>query len=454
MRTPPRSVRPAPSRQRGAVALVFGLALVLLLAAGGLVLDLGHLYVLKSELQNATDSAALAGAKEIDLTAAGITKALAKAKAFAAANNYNFNTSVALSDGDVLFGASPDGPWVGATEAQASPAFKTFIKVASGDKTVPTYLMKVAGIASMTANASAVAGRFVVDITPLGICAPSPTVASSALAVGATGESELVEWGFRRGVSYDLTKMGPIAGPADPMLLNPVDSPPTACNMSHSSANFTAPFLCQGNSAIISAVGAEVYANTGVSATPVERAINSRFDDFPSSSACSPVTAPPDTNIQSYNYNLPNGTGLWSYARAVRAIASGGDFTAGSAFLVSDWTDLYGPGVPAVRASAAAAYPAGAGATPYAQTVAPWYLNGGTVHAPGAKRRVLNLAIVDCAALTSNSMSCKKVPTVGIGRFFLQRPAVLNGPPAGINVTLEFAGLIEPVPNSEIKLYK
>ncbi|UUZ47585.1 pilus assembly protein [Massilia sp. B-10] len=49
-----------PRRQRGAIALLFGLTLVVLLAMHGLVLDLGHLYVLKSELQNGADAAALA----------------------------------------------------------------------------------------------------------------------------------------------------------------------------------------------------------------------------------------------------------------------------------------------------------------------------------------------------------------------------------------------------------
>ena len=46
--------------QRGAVAIIVGLTLAVLIGFAGLALDLGRLYVNKSELQNAADSCALA----------------------------------------------------------------------------------------------------------------------------------------------------------------------------------------------------------------------------------------------------------------------------------------------------------------------------------------------------------------------------------------------------------
>lgn len=53
------------TRQRGAVAIIMGLMIVVLVGFIGLALDLGKLYVAKSELQNGADSCALAAARDL-----------------------------------------------------------------------------------------------------------------------------------------------------------------------------------------------------------------------------------------------------------------------------------------------------------------------------------------------------------------------------------------------------
>lgn len=53
------------ARQRGAVAIIMGLMIVVLVGFIGLALDLGKLYVAKSELQNSADSCALAAARDL-----------------------------------------------------------------------------------------------------------------------------------------------------------------------------------------------------------------------------------------------------------------------------------------------------------------------------------------------------------------------------------------------------
>jgi hypothetical protein len=471
---------PPRQRQRGTIAILFGLTLLVLLAAGGLVLDLGHLYILKSELQNAADSAALAGAKELNLSSAGITSAAAQAVLFAGKNKYDFSQALTITDANITFGSTPDGPWFTVGQAQASPAGKTFIRVQSGSKVVATYLMRALNIDTVATNGTAVAGRFVVDITPIGVCAVDPVNRTSVKPTGGVGtvENELVEFGFRRGLTYDLLQMSNIGGSADPMLINPVDSPPTACAMTHSNANFTAPFLCQGNSAVTNNA-TEIYANTGVSAGPVEKAINSRYGDYTGSS-CQPATAPPDTNIHEFRYEdlgggsprnwmtpaqikqsqpFDSSTGkpavpgtattwgvMWSYSRAVRATGSAPNYNAGTPFEVADWSRLYNGGP-----AASAGYPAGATSSPYGQTSGAYYQTQ-SVNPAAPKRRQLNLALINCATVTSNSMSCKKLPLLGVGRFFLQRRVALSGSSKRFDV--EFAGLIEPVPNAEIKLYR
>ncbi|SDY95939.1 pilus assembly protein TadG-related protein [Nitrosomonas halophila] len=58
--------RPAlPARQQGAVAVIVALSLAGLIGIVGLALDLGKLFVAKSELQNSADACALAAAREL-----------------------------------------------------------------------------------------------------------------------------------------------------------------------------------------------------------------------------------------------------------------------------------------------------------------------------------------------------------------------------------------------------
>jgi len=57
--------RTGPRRQRGVVSVMIGVTIMMLLLMLGLVLDLGHLYIVKTELQNAADSCALSAAREL-----------------------------------------------------------------------------------------------------------------------------------------------------------------------------------------------------------------------------------------------------------------------------------------------------------------------------------------------------------------------------------------------------
>ena len=61
-------------RQRGAVIVTTALVLLFLLGFVGIALDFGHLFVVKTELQTAMDSCALAAAQELDGTASAITR--------------------------------------------------------------------------------------------------------------------------------------------------------------------------------------------------------------------------------------------------------------------------------------------------------------------------------------------------------------------------------------------
>ncbi|AKM01870.1 pilus assembly protein TadE [Burkholderia pyrrocinia] len=90
--------------QHGSVALFFLLFLIPLLSFGALAIDIAWISVVKNELQNAADAAALAGAAK--LTSAGGT-ALNWSQAAAAANNavaLNRAAGAALSTGTITTG--------------------------------------------------------------------------------------------------------------------------------------------------------------------------------------------------------------------------------------------------------------------------------------------------------------------------------------------------------------
>ena len=81
--------------------------MVVFIGLAGLAMDLGMLYNVRTDLQNATDAAALAGAWKLDGSSNGITKAVASAQA--AANKFKFNNNpISLATSDVTFSAVRD----------------------------------------------------------------------------------------------------------------------------------------------------------------------------------------------------------------------------------------------------------------------------------------------------------------------------------------------------------
>jgi len=521
-------------QQRGAVAVMTGLLLALvLIPLGGLVLDLGHLYITKAELQNGADAAALSAAKDLNNTTAGVIAAIDGGQKIGRKHEYNFATQLDLPESAFTFSSTPDGPWVSATAAKASPAGLSFVKVETGNKTLSTYLMNVAGTANTTTFGTAVAGRFVTLITPIGVCAADPDHRTAKYSYTG-GVTELVEFGFRRGVAYNTFALGSLGGATyDPFLINPVSNGTIPCDTAMAGANKTAPFVCNGNSAVLATGIGTVYTNTGLSAS-IEKALNSRFGDYTGSS-CVPAQAPPDANIKEFkchganpgcvntaanastmppinwmepgadtypnsmaistrlagsakvpNYPFPstspNGPSggtyanfadygpLWAYTRPVHATtdttpAAGDPFSvteAEATRAAADPGKMYGTTAAAsyFDTSAADKYPnptsSNAKDTPYYQSTNGNYWQTPSSPVSGVQgRRVLNLVLVDCrtAPVPSPGASCGKMNAVGIGKFFMLERANLGGG-ANNRLFVEFTGLVEPVPDADVKLYR
>ena len=517
---------PGRGQQRGAVALIVGLLSVLVLfGMMGIAVDLAYLYARKTELQNAADAAALSGAKELNQTPGGVAAAVNAAIATFGANaTANLVDGETISINNIRLGPCPnpddrlplrtpsctfvDASSVDSGE-EAAPL--SFLEVDTGvASTKPVFFMPViGGQDNASAQGYAVAGYYLTQITPIGVCAVEPFPGGvgnpgtrTSKYTYADGTTELLELGFRRGVSYNIIALNPMGSPGVPMLLNPVDMPPAFCDPSHSSADTTAPFVCQGNSAVKTSSGAatRVYVNTGYSAGKIEKALNSRFDNFGggNSSPCDPATSPPDSNVMQYdsdklnnkwwnsppppqkfrqsvaiNNNLPSYVSnfpisgslparpfleygvLWSYSRAYQADGSSPP-KAGSVFAATNenWNKLYNNNVPPATPGDLLNTPNAGTAFPGTST--PYYQSAYEVpppkNPPGkAGRRVLNIVIVDCQPLSGN-LACASADVRGIGKFFLQVEADLTS--GNKRIETEFAGLIDPVASAEIKLYR
>lgn len=467
-------------RQHGAIAIMFALSVFFLIGFMGLALDISQTYDRKTELQNAADAAALAGAKELKGTAAGIDLAVTKAQAIAAAHKFKFGTSVALAAAAITFGDSPDladASWLSISAAKANPSAIFFIKIDTNGADanygrVNTNFMAVLSSALATTNTSgrAVAGRFALSVAPLGVCALNNNAQQALPHPGLP--DELMEFGYRRGMSYDIINVDPLGASANKYLLDPLDIATgpndNGCTPSNNNTPTIQPFLCSGTSNIITSLPGYVFANTGMQA-----ALNAEFNArFNTGGSC---TVPPDANIKQYPANVPPGSGTPSdwmtpapTGQSVKLVGSTPFYLTATpappAATANDWGVLWSynsavqyasPNTPYTTANWPLLYPTTPVPTPSANSYpapSPYGQSGGTFYQKGAgsrDRRVLQVAVIDCNSLQKNG-KCSTLKVLGVGKFFMSVPS--NVPQ---HLDAEFAGLIsEAQLTTEIKLYK
>ena len=418
-------------RQRGAVAVMVGVLIFSLIGLLGIVIDLGHLYVRKAELQNAADAAALAGVRQFNGTAAGIDKAVIAAIAMAAANASDLGkTPVTIAAAQIRFSkTSPNGSWVDAATARADPAQYTFIKVdTSGiaQETRPTWFMPVLNpaLATTTANGMAVAGAPVCDGLPVFICPP----------VG----------GFTPGQSYFFAdKPGGAIGPGNLGYFDP--SPPGSASLIPPGASEMSDIVCLGKVACISP--GTYSSRTQAAFGKMAQAYNTRFGEFKGSFKDSAESCRPDANVKEYLCNSGPSCAKENWLTPLPTQQSGVYWSAVRPPAL--------PGVPPVNSN----YPSSASGdgTPYTQTSGSYYqapADAYKIHEQ-AGRRIITMAIGDVGACNGSvNGSGKPVPITGFGRFFMPVMAVGTGGSKGIYA--EYIETTQQLKASapDIKLYR
>ncbi|NRR31830.1 pilus assembly protein TadE [Oxalobacteraceae bacterium] len=494
--TPPHPARRAgprparPSSQRGAVAITFTLMMLVMFGFIGMALDLAQLYHRKTELQDLADGAALAAARQLNGTAAGITSAAPPPSTAAADASYRYdNASVSWNAAALQFSQSataPESDWVNASAAALTPANLFYARVDTGALDpdlgkVNTAFMGIlsSALASTSTQARAIAGRSSINVLPLAICALSATPAAARVNPGPPIITELVEYGFRRGVAYDLMQLAFGSATPQNFVIDPLDPVGALGSAANMTAAEVGPFVCTGSMPLPRIAGTSITVSSPFPLAQLFDRLNSRFDQYPGN-LCSPNGAPPDANIKSYVFNsgtpwmatAPSGQSatpfssagnlwtvadplpapgsntagsygpLWSYARTVLFSA----YSAGVAEPVSgyatlatgSWSTLYKPGLPT-----ATAYPA---STPYQSIAGTHFLAPSAAH-PGVRlRRVLNVALLSCPVPTGTAVTAN---VLAVGRFFMTVPATAS------TLHAEFGGVApERTLSNAVELYQ
>jgi Flp pilus assembly protein TadG len=509
--------------QRGVVGVIFGIvAVFVLFGMMGWAMELSQTYDRKTELQNAADAAVLAGAKRLNGTTAGVTAAVTDAQAMAANHRFKFGTTVALAGSMIRFSNSAetaDALWIDQAAAEAAPAGLLFMKIDTsadpiyGRESAPFMSTLLAGATTNTFG-RAVAGRATTGLAPIAICAINPTTKYGSLPHPAAPPTyiglpaELLEYGFRRGVGYNILDLNP--GGSTKYLLDGFDIPGIgACIASNNNTVNMRPLMCSGSVAFTGPLPTSVFNNTGMSAS-LDTQINSRFDVFPpGGTACNPAATPPDSNIRQYtagtactgaaangkackwmtpappaanqtattcttapnncagatlrtkadvgfapttpagiNITAPEYGVLWAYTPAVQYAASppATGYTPYAA-TAANWASLYRTtsGVQPAPITTATGYPTAG--TPYTQTAGQYF------SAPSrtgiSNRRVLNVAIIRCTPAIPSG-SCNTMPVLGVGKFF---QTVQSNVPNTLSA--EFGGLVpDGELGGEVRLFK
>jgi Flp pilus assembly protein TadG len=253
------------------------LGMLAFLLATGMAVDIGHFYLVKSELQNAADAAALAGASALNSGATGIQEATRRATA--AMNGYEFN-SKGLSIVDVKFAVNLNGTYMDAGAASGASVVKKirFVKVETPSVPVQVFFAAPVLGASKGMKAQATAGMSlpissVCDFLPVSVIdygtpiAPGQTYTFRAAPGGAVSPG-----------NYQILA---VAGSGGQDVRVGLASGVDAC----------------------AAPGDEYAVETkpGVTAGPVRVGVNTRFDEY--GPQVDPVMQPPDKNVQEHiNY--------------------------------------------------------------------------------------------------------------------------------------------------------
>lgn len=375
-------------RQSGSVAIMVALSLFVLVGMIGLVLDLGHLYIIKTELQNASDACALAAARELNGDANSLTRAENAGITVGGRNRVDFQSGlVSIQSSDITFSETLDGSYVSSASVSNIANVK-YVKCTLPLGGVQPWFMAALGAGTQTVGSMAVA-----------TLAPSQT--NCAVPIGLCQQGSPPDYGYIQGKWYS----GKYGTGQDESLTGSYDW-----------VDFS-PQEGGGAAELKDLLAGTGQCNLPSAGTPVGEqgqivgltdAWNSRFGIYKGGGQYNQTTAPPDFTGYAYTAST------WPEPEPQNAYS-------GSSSI----------GAPNYQAAKSASLPY--------QASNPVELNGyplptNTDHSKGSDRRLAVVPIVDCNLLGGSNP--QTVPVVAYGCVFLLSP--IGGPN---DVKLEFRSL-------------
>jgi Flp pilus assembly protein TadG len=280
--------------ERGSVLAVSTIAMLGLLLATGLAVDVSHFYTAKAELQNAADAAALAGASQLNSTSGGIN--LAVAEATKSLNNYDFKNLVNLSSADVTFSSNLNGAYVDFATAQSNPTAMRFVKVTIPPKPVNVAFAGIVLGQTKNIGATATAGLSV-GLTMNKFYTAYTFIESSGAPINS---GQVYTLSAQAGNNNSPTSYRVLAGPDGDLILTGQLHAYGYIGTSYNVANLISSEMCR-------------YAKIGM---------NTRFGDYTVHPNVNPTDEPPDTitqeNITYAQYTTMQGNGVVQAANGVR----------------------------------------------------------------------------------------------------------------------------------------
>lgn len=279
-------------KERGIAAVSGALGMTSFVLAAGLAIDIGHMYLAGSELQNAADASAIAGASVINGSAAGITAAVNVA--LATQNKFEFGKDTAtFSRTDVVFSKNFAGPYYSEESSRNLADQIRFIKVMIPNKAISVPFAQTAlGSSTVNLSRSSVAGfsaglQVLCDsIVPLS--AIQDDITKAPLDVDPQCPNQ---WAFTPGCKYVIRRgsNGQNSGyvsPGNYLIL--------ALGASRGGNDARAGVA--GSAAGCFKEGDCIGTQTGVETGPIKQGLSTRFGEYGSS--MSPDIFPPDVNVR------------------------------------------------------------------------------------------------------------------------------------------------------------
>jgi Flp pilus assembly protein TadG len=277
------------TRERGSILATSAIGMLSILLAVGLGVDISRFYLVKTELQNGADAAALAAVSVLNGSQKGIDKAVEEVTD-KTKNNYDFNkTGITITN--IEFSASLETGYMPATAAKASSATARsirFVRVTTEPSAVAVSFAAMVLGNSKNLTATATAGYSV----PLcDICNFLPVTVIDYGTPITAGET----YTFR-------AQSGTLISPGNYQILALAGAGGNDARVGLGAG----VDACAGPGATY-----QVDTKTGVTAGAVRQGVNTRFDEY-TSAGVNPVDMPPDLNIQeNIDYDTyKNGTSV------------------------------------------------------------------------------------------------------------------------------------------------